>query len=700
MVANNKKSGRIRFCTIPAALAIMFANTVLANDTSVETTALANGKGQVVSNEQGLVADKKTVYGPILKTDTLWKIAVEHRPDTSVSNYQVMMALFKNNPNAFLRDDINTMVAGQFLRIPTLAEIREVPPYPYDDIAKQKRSQQAAPSDASLVDNADSAVNDVELAENAATGVSGDVDLRDEIVAIEDAVVSENVSATEDLNNDAQVPAESTAVAVAQQQSAESSEADIAIAQPLTTTQESEQQFAANDEQQGEESAEINESLSAVDDRISSLQYEIAQTVEKNERIERQLEQQQQIIEQTQQRNKALLAEQKKLAAEQQGFFSNPIVIWTSNLILATLVVILFVLVSRRKKLESEKQSVKPLSKSSSVPSISKPVAKPANAQAKVTAKTGKDHKPAPKKSVAQPKEVSEPVAKVPAQGIADSVKLSVVEDVVEDVADNSGEANTENSNVANAFSNMDFSNNSDQGKPILSDQELLKSLVPNSTKETVKEEPKLEMSASEDDLDIEQIIDDMLDEESKPAKLRSAREPLNQLQTPESKASAEATVKEINDYDDVEFDKLLEEISAETVEAPSAGNVTQLRRVVDKKEPVTVKDEKPEPVEKRDFVPVEQLIQESEAAEELDEAVLANHKIDVGLDEFQEFTSNVNKVNVDDDRHGVNAKLDLAQVYIEIGDLDNAAVILKSVMKLGNSAQQQQAQQLLYSMK
>ncbi|NMP17537.1 FimV/HubP family polar landmark protein [Thalassotalea sp. Y01] len=678
MVANNKKSGRIRFCTIPAALAIMFANTVLANDTSVETTALANDKGQVVSNEQDLVADKKPVYGPILKTDTLWKIAVEHRPDTSVSNYQVMMALFKNNPNAFLRDDINTMVAGQFLRIPTLEEIREVPPYPYDDIAKQKRSQQAAPSDASLVDNATSAVNDVELAENAAKGVSGDVDLRDEIVAIEDAVVSENVSATEALNNDVQAPSESTAVAVAEQQSAESSEAEITITQPLTTTQESEQQFAANDEQQGEESAEINESLSAVDDRISSLQYEIAQTVEKNERIERQLEQQQQIIEQTQQRNKALLAEQKKLAAEQQGFFSNPIVIWTSNLILATLVVILFVLVSRRKKLENEKQSVKPLSKSSSVPNISKPVAKPA-----------------PKKSVAQPKEVSEPVAKVPVKGIADSVKLSVVEDV----ADNSVEANTENSNVANAFSNMDFSKNSDQGKPILSDQELLKSLVPNSTKETVKEEPKLEISASEDDLDIEQIIDDMLDEESKPAKLRSAREPLNQLQTPESKASAEATVKEINDYDDVEFDKLLEEISAETVEAPSAGNVTQLRRVVDK-EPVTAKVEKPEPVEKRDFVPVEQLIQESEAAEELDEAVLANHKIDVGLDEFQEFTSNVNKVNVDDDRHGVNAKLDLAQVYIEIGDLDNAAVILKSVMKLGNSAQQQQAQQLLYSMK
>ena len=41
-------------------------------------------------------------------------------------------------------------------------------------------------------------------------------------------------------------------------------------------------------------------------------------------------------------------------------------------------------------------------------------------------------------------------------------------------------------------------------------------------------------------------------------------------------------------------------------------------------------------------------------------------------------------------------AKLDLAKVYIEIGDQDNAQVILEEVIKRGDAQQQVTAQDLL----
>ena len=69
---------------------------------------------------------------------------------------------------------------------------------------------------------------------------------------------------------------------------------------------------------------------------------------------------------------------------------------------------------------------------------------------------------------------------------------------------------------------------------------------------------------------------------------------------------------------------------------------------------------------------------------------------IDVGLNEFPEFTNDVNPIDVDIDENGIAAKLDLAKVYLEIGDEDNAQVILKEVVKLGDPQQQSEAQNLL----
>ena len=98
---------------------------------------------------------------------------------------------------------------------------------------------------------------------------------------------------------------------------------------------------------------------------------------------------------------------------------------------------------------------------------------------------------------------------------------------------------------------------------------------------------------------------------------------------------------------------------------------------------------------EKQNFVSVDSLLSAS-----LDEQTLAEPyneaNIDVGLNEYPEFTNDVNPIDVDDDENGMAAKLDLAKVYVEIGDQDNAQVILQEIIKQGNSQQQLEAQALL----
>ena len=64
-------------------------------------------------------------YGPVQSNETLWKIADRLRP-AGISIHQMMVALYKANPNAFLNNDINLLKKGQVLRIPEENEIRSI----------------------------------------------------------------------------------------------------------------------------------------------------------------------------------------------------------------------------------------------------------------------------------------------------------------------------------------------------------------------------------------------------------------------------------------------------------------------------------------------------------------------------------------------------------------------------------------------
>jgi len=59
----------------------------------------------------------------VQKNDTAWKIAEKLRTDPSISVEQMMMALLRRNPEAFIRDNINGVKRGYILRMPEQQEI-------------------------------------------------------------------------------------------------------------------------------------------------------------------------------------------------------------------------------------------------------------------------------------------------------------------------------------------------------------------------------------------------------------------------------------------------------------------------------------------------------------------------------------------------------------------------------------------------
>ncbi len=62
-------------------------------------------------------------YGPTQQNDTLWSIASRMRPNDSISVQQMMLALYRTNPEAFINNNINGLRRGQILRLPPESEL-------------------------------------------------------------------------------------------------------------------------------------------------------------------------------------------------------------------------------------------------------------------------------------------------------------------------------------------------------------------------------------------------------------------------------------------------------------------------------------------------------------------------------------------------------------------------------------------------
>ena len=77
-----------------------------------------------------------TRLGPLSAQDTLWRLAEQARPDKRVNMYQMMFALYQNNPDAFLDDNFNHLKPGAFLEVPGIRAILAV-----DPVMAQRKSE-------------------------------------------------------------------------------------------------------------------------------------------------------------------------------------------------------------------------------------------------------------------------------------------------------------------------------------------------------------------------------------------------------------------------------------------------------------------------------------------------------------------------------------------------------------------------------
>ncbi|MDX1754953.1 MAG: FimV/HubP family polar landmark protein [Marinobacter sp.] len=101
-------------------------------------------------------------YGPTGASDTLWSIASQVRPSTSVTHQQVMLAIQDLNPDAFMGGNINRLKRGQILRVPTLEQIQSR--------TRAEANQQVTAQNEALASRPERTVDarDVELAPDAA----------------------------------------------------------------------------------------------------------------------------------------------------------------------------------------------------------------------------------------------------------------------------------------------------------------------------------------------------------------------------------------------------------------------------------------------------------------------------------------------------------------------------------------------------
>jgi pilus assembly protein FimV len=78
-------------------------------------------------------------YGPIQRGETLGKIAASLKPE-GVSLEQMLVGLYRSNPDAFIRNNLNLVKSGRILRVPEREELTAVP---QQDAVKEYRAQVA-----------------------------------------------------------------------------------------------------------------------------------------------------------------------------------------------------------------------------------------------------------------------------------------------------------------------------------------------------------------------------------------------------------------------------------------------------------------------------------------------------------------------------------------------------------------------------
>lgn len=80
----------------------------------------------MVYSSTNLAVTHHETFGPTQENDRLWRIALATRPNSQVTPQQMMVALWKENPNAFKRNNMNGLYTGIELNVPDYFDIRKI----------------------------------------------------------------------------------------------------------------------------------------------------------------------------------------------------------------------------------------------------------------------------------------------------------------------------------------------------------------------------------------------------------------------------------------------------------------------------------------------------------------------------------------------------------------------------------------------
>lgn len=139
--ANNKKKAGQRAST-PAAVSEPTSSRTPPRSEQVKTTRTGTSTATRATGGAGAVRAHR--YGPVEHGDTLWGIANHLRGNSALSVNQMMIAIYRANPQAF-SGNINRLKTGTVLNVPAKADIARISRHSAtSEVEDQHQSWQAA----------------------------------------------------------------------------------------------------------------------------------------------------------------------------------------------------------------------------------------------------------------------------------------------------------------------------------------------------------------------------------------------------------------------------------------------------------------------------------------------------------------------------------------------------------------------------
>ena len=103
---------------------VFLAFTLVPVATANSATELTTSLAKTSSNDSQNTPDKAFVR--VQEGSTLWRLAAENLPANNATQWQMVMSLYRLNPQAFANQDINLLFAGSKLRLPTLTQLHQL----------------------------------------------------------------------------------------------------------------------------------------------------------------------------------------------------------------------------------------------------------------------------------------------------------------------------------------------------------------------------------------------------------------------------------------------------------------------------------------------------------------------------------------------------------------------------------------------